>query len=53
MPVDHIGSVSYSEYAPLEDGLPAGKRWVTFESDVADTEALLSRAWSRWPARAT
>ena len=39
-----IGSVSYSEYAPLEDGLPAGKRWVTFGAEATDSEALFEQS---------
>jgi hypothetical protein len=39
-----IGSVSYSEYAPLEDGLPAGKRWVTFVAEATDSEALFEQS---------
>jgi hypothetical protein len=39
-----IGDVSYSEYAPLEGGIPSGKRWVKFEAEAADSEALFEQS---------
>jgi hypothetical protein len=39
-----IGDVSYDEFAPLEDGLPAGKRWVEFRGEALDSEALYEQS---------
>ena len=39
-----IGDVYYSEYAPQEGDLPAGKRWLKSRSEDYDTEALYEQS---------